>query len=207
MLPRIVASPRSPPDSVQPEPRRAARRRSLPPVARMVAVTRVRRLSAEDWAVLREVRLRALEEAPYAFGSTLGEESSRPEEWWKAGVDRLPWHGTRRIVWFVAEGEGRAVGLAAGVEGADGGHPEVMSMWVEPDCRGTGVAGDLLTAVISWAESQGPGALRLVVAEDNVAARRFYERHGFVSTGKREPLRSRPQVSTQEMILALADDR
>ena len=173
----------------------------------MVAVARVRRLSAEDWAVLRDIRLRALEEAPYAFGSTLEGESSRSEQWWKAGVDRLPWHGTRRIVWFVADGEGRVVGLTAGVEGADGGHPEVMSMWVEPDCRGTGVAGDLLAAVISWAEGQGASALRLGVADDNLAARRFYERHGFVSTGKSEPLRSRPQVSTQEMILALADDR
>ena len=167
----------------------------------------VRRLGPEEWPLLRAIRLRALEDAPSAFASSFEEESARPDAWWTAS--------TSTLAWFVAEApgtggggvetDGAVVGLAAGWPGPEpGGCPEVVSMWVAGPWRGTGVADQLLAAVIGWAVSEGAPALCLAVADGNERARRFYERAGFRATGNSEPLRSRPAVCTWEMRLTLA---
>ena len=159
----------------------------------MVLVTR---LAPGQWPTLRRARLRALEDAPYAFGSTWEEESDRPDEWWMTSTDSL--------VWFVAEEAGEPVGLAAGLTpGITGGSPEVISMWVDAAHRGSGVADALLGALFEWAGGQGAGALALNVAEDNDRARRFYQKAGFLPTGRRQPLASRPAVSTMELSITL----
>lgn len=171
----------------------------------------MRRLGPEEWPLLRAARLRALQDAPSAFGSTFEEEATRTDDWWQAS--------TSTLAWFVAEdrdptgeagtGErGSVVGLAAGWPGPEpGGCPEVISMWVAERWRGTGVADELLRAVIDWAAAQGAPALCLGVADGNDRARRFYERAGFRVTGNSEPLRSRPAVCTWEMRLPLPAGR
>lgn len=156
----------------------------------------IRRLAPEEWAILRENRLRALRDAPSAFGSTYGEEAQRPDSWWANSVDTL--------AWFVAEEEGRVIGLAAGLPaGDDHSCPEVISMWVEAHRRGSGTGQQLLTAVMEWARHEGATQVSLAVADGNERARRFYEKNGFVATGSTEPLRSRPEVCTHEMVLEL----
>jgi GNAT superfamily N-acetyltransferase len=173
----------------------------------------VRRLGPDEWPLLRTVRLRALRDVPFAFGSTYEEESIRPDDWWETS--------TATLAWFVAETtgggrgpqgggepgeEGDVVGLAAGWPGSDpGACPEVISMWVAERWRGTGVGDALLSAVIDWAVSEAAAALCLGVAEGNDRARRFYERAGFRATGRGEPLRSRPEVHTWQMRLDLAE--
>ena len=148
---------------------------------------------------MRATRLRALRDAPFAFASSVEEESTRPDDWWAASTSTLEW--------FVGEVEGDewAVGLAAGWPGPEpGGCPEVISMWVADRFRGTGLADGLLAAVIDWAVAEGAPALCLGVADGNERARRFYERAGFSVTGNSEPLRSRPTVCTWEMRLSLS---
>ena len=149
----------------------------------------VRRLDPAEWRTARAVRLRALQESADAFASSYGEEVDRPDDWWVSGMSRL--------AWFVAEQDGEVVGVVAGMPVGDS--PEVMSMWVEPEHRGSAVAQDLLAGVVAWAEAQGAVALCLAVAQDNHIARRFYERAGFVPRGPGEALRSRPEVCTTEM--------
>ena len=43
----------------------------------------VRRVGAEEWERLRVIRLRALTDAPMAFGSTLADEQARSDEFWR----------------------------------------------------------------------------------------------------------------------------
>lgn len=149
----------------------------------------VRQLAAEEWRIARRVRLRALQEAPEAFASTYRDEVQRPDEWWVGGM--------RKLTWFVAEANDELQGVVAGLPAPD--HPEIVSMWVEPRWRGSGVADELLRAVITWARASGADGVCLAVAEGNDRARRFYERSGFVASGPGEPLRSRPEVCTTEM--------
>ena len=172
--------------------RRPEMMRCLKGLVETVVVPEVRRMGEQNWRTIREVRLRALSQAPEAFGSTFEDEVNRDDEWWISG--------TRRLAWFVAEDETGPIGLAGGVPPDDaGGWPEVISMWVEPAQRGTGVADELLTSVVSWARGEGAEEVVLWVAEGNERALRFYERAGYVVTGSERPLWSRPSVRTVEM--------
>src|SRR5256712_12394750 len=78
------------------------------------SATSVRRLGPEDWQLYRRVRLDALKEAPYAFGSTYEREVEFDDATWRRrGVDRVP---------FIAEGDGVVAGAASGGgRGGEGG--------------------------------------------------------------------------------------
>jgi GNAT superfamily N-acetyltransferase len=137
----------------------------------------VRRLSFGDEHVLRGIRLEALEDDPDAFGSTYEREADRSLEEWQR------WF-TGGAVFVGEEGEQEPIGLAAGWRDFQG-EPVVWvaSMWVRPSHRGTGVADELMRAVIEWAESERVPALKLMVLGGNIRASKLYERHGFYPTG------------------------
>jgi len=52
-------------------------------------------------------------------------------------------------------------------------------MWVSPEARGSGIAGELLDLIISTSEVRRFRCLKLEVLIDNHRAINFYRRHGF----------------------------
>ena len=138
----------------------------------------IRSLESDDWPIWRELRLNALAEAPYAFGSTLAEWTGAGdrEERWRA---RLAIPGARDLVVAL---DGRPVGMASGVPAEEGAGVELISMWVSPLARGHGVGDLLISTVQRWAAEQNAETLRLSVMPDNGRAIALYERHGFVRT-------------------------
>lgn len=159
----------------------------------------VRRLAPSEWRLLREVRLRALADTPYAFGSTWEEEEARGDQSWITSVAALGW--------FVAVEAAEVTGLIAAIRRQKGDDHHVVSTWVAPERRGAGTAHQLLAAVVAWALDHRASGLVLDVAENNPRARRFYEKVGFVATGASMPLRSHPGVTTHEMRLELGARR
>lgn len=158
----------------------------------------VRRLGPDDWQLARTIRLRALREAPYAFGSTLQRESSFDEDNWRARLGRS--------AWFVTFATGEPIGVAVGI--VDDDVPRAMqlvSMWVDPGWRGTGVAARLVEQVVAWTAEQAAPELGLWVADGNDRARRLYERLGFVATGERQPLPSNPSVGEARLVRGVRD--
>jgi GNAT superfamily N-acetyltransferase len=141
----------------------------------------VRLLAESDWEALRETRLAALAEAPYAFGSTLERELTHPDERWRerAGGGRT----------FGAFDRDCLVGLATGIPRAPGPDFELVGMWVSPHWRGTGVAGRLVHCVFDLARQARAPAIWLWVTEGNDRARAFYQRLGFEPTGARQIVR------------------
>jgi ribosomal protein S18 acetylase RimI-like enzyme len=130
-------------------------------------------LDADDWPVFRDVRLRALGDAPEAFGSRLADWEDAPEERWRARLDAVELN-------VVARRGGEFVGMASGA--VDGDDVELISMWVDPALRGQGVAAALCAAVVSWAKDAGRPTY-LMVRSDNARAIAAYERAGFVDLG------------------------
>jgi len=158
----------------------------------------VRRIRADEVAVLRETRLRALADAAPVFGSTLAEARLRTDTDWASRARENALSQDRAT--FAAVEAGRWVGMVGAftVEAP----PLVVqlgAMWVDPDVRGRGLGQALVDAVVEWARRRGASRVRLGVTEANVRGRALYERAGFVVTGRTEPLRSDPTQIVLEM--------
>lgn len=136
----------------------------------------MRGLVPDDWDLFRRLRLAALKEAPYAFGSTYVAEVGFGEEWWRQRMaDRAR---------LVAEVDGEAAGIVSGGDSGTEGIAAITTMWVDPRFRRQGVGDVLVKAVLDWARSSGYTRVVLWVTEGNVQAERLYERNEFVRTGE-----------------------
>jgi len=80
--------------------------------------------------------------------------------------------------WVAEDGEGRVVG-GAGIGRLADGLCELQKMYCLPEARGTGLAGELLTAALGFAAERYDRCY-IETLENMTAARRFYEKHGFV---------------------------
>jgi GNAT superfamily N-acetyltransferase len=127
------------------------------------------------------VRLAALKEAPYAFGSTYARELKASEATWR--------HGLESRTRFVAEVDGEVVGTVSGGPGKSHAVCAVTAMWVDPRFRRQGIGDLLLTTVLDWARGHRYREVFLWVTEGNENAERLYVRHGFVRTGGAEEVR------------------
>jgi RimJ/RimL family protein N-acetyltransferase len=137
----------------------------------------IRRAVIGDEAILRSLRLQALTDSPSAFSTTYEREAARTTEDWQRWMSPS--------VTFLVEAGGQARGLVSGSHDAD--EPGVVllrAMWVHPQLRGTGAARALVSSVKAWAVEGGASEVRLDVVENNLGARRCYERAGFRPTGR-----------------------
>ena len=83
----------------------------------------LQRLSPDDWRLWPIVRLQALEEAPYAFGTLLSEWQGEGdlETRWRSRLDDVPFN-------VVAVVDRRPVGQVSGTDLADRLSVELISM-------------------------------------------------------------------------------
>jgi ribosomal protein S18 acetylase RimI-like enzyme len=149
----------------------------------------LRRVREGDAARLRDLRLRALREAPHAFATTFAEASARPAAYWETWA-RKP---ADEQVTIVAVDGRRCVGMASGwLPDHTPGRAWVAQVWVDPAVRRAGLGLRLIEAVAEWARERGMVALELSVTTNNPAAAALYARAGFVETGRQRPLPSDP---------------
>jgi GNAT superfamily N-acetyltransferase len=160
----------------------------------------IRAVRPEEAALLRDVRLRALADAPEAFLTTLDEALAYPEQVWRERAATQPGRVT-----FIAEepGSDRWWGMVGGLlETLQADEPPavyLVGMWVDPARRGTGLGQALVQAVLDWATAQGVGRVELDVVETNAPAITLYERRGFRPTGARHIVAGRPDHRTMRM--------
>jgi GNAT superfamily N-acetyltransferase len=143
-----------------------------------VGATSIRRLDPDAWAPLREVRLAALRDAPYAFGATIDDEERLEESAWRQRLHDQ--------AWFVAFAGERPIGVACGGQLREPAADvrTLRAMWVAPGHRGDGTSGELVAHVAQWARDDGASTLTLWATEAAARARSFYLRFGFVATGE-----------------------
>lgn len=131
------------------------------------------RIGAEEWQEFREIRLHALADAPAAFVSRYADWVDASEERWRDRLEMVPLN-------LVARSGARPVGMVSA--SLDRDQAELISMYVAPEARGTGLAATLVDRVVTWAQEQDRSTF-LMVRTDNDAAITAYRRAGFVDRG------------------------
>ena len=137
----------------------------------------LRRLSPEDAALFREIRLEGLARDPDAFSSTFEEEGAKPLSFF---AGRL----ASSTVFSAFRGPD-SLGVAGFYVQPGPKHRHKGTLWgmyVRPQARGGGVGARLVEAVIDHARAHVE-LIELTVVSENAAARRLYRRCGFEEYG------------------------
>jgi ribosomal protein S18 acetylase RimI-like enzyme len=164
-------------------------------------VLSVRRITPLDIEMFKAVRLRALQDAPFAFGSTYEREAAFSEEDWRGRIER--WNG-QRGAGFLAIERNVPCGIAGSLlDQSDCSQAELVSMWTAPTHRRQGVGRLLVASVITWARSREARTVRLMVTNANETAIHSYEHLGFALTGRTEPYPNNPALKELEMALSI----
>ncbi len=151
---------------------------------------RIVRISEPDWRQVRDLRLLALADTPYAFEETFLGAVMQTEDDWRERARRCTAPGQ---VGFGALDGNRWVGTMRAVLDRDG-LMVLLSVFVVPTHRGrgAGVTDALLDAIENWVCAQGFDELYLDVHEDNTRAQALYRRRGYCPTGSRQPYALNP---------------
>jgi len=157
-------------------------------------VIELRELTPDDWQDWRDLRLAALADAPFAFGSQLADWVDAEESRWRA---RLEMPGSLNLIAVL---DGTPVGMATGVpDDEEPGATALISMWIAPSGRGQGVGDALMARIESQARSTSSHTLKLSVVEGNKNAHALYLRNGYHDTG--EPGDLMPDGIHRELIM------
>jgi GNAT superfamily N-acetyltransferase len=146
----------------------------------------IREIDEAHWRSMRDVRLEALRDAPYAFASTYAREIAFVEADWQRRIT-----GGGNFLALAPELDAAPVGIVGGFV-TEPGTIELVSLWVRARARGHGVGAALVGAVLDWARAKRAARVHLWVTQANDSARLLYERCGFCPTGERRPLPSDP---------------
>lgn len=161
----------------------------------------IKRITPETALVFKQVRLRALEDAPTAFSSTYAKESQLPDEEWEQRAAR--WGGEGDAIFLAFDGESACGIVGSYVEPERVERAQVISMWVAPRHRRAGVGKALIDAVVEWNRPRGVRELALMVTSVNSSAIVFYERLGFARTGVTGEYPNDATIIEYEMVLAV----
>ena len=161
----------------------------------------VRQTTEDDWATWRDLRLRALQDTPSAFGSTYEREAAFTEADWRGRAGALSSAAPDdsagpSLLAFV---DGVAVGMGGGYRDLPG-WLHVVAMWTDPAWRSHGAGRAVLEHLVAWSAAEGL-RVHLDVETTNAGARRLYERLGFVATGETRPLRDGSPYRVERMVL------
>lgn len=145
--------------------------------ARVADVAAMARLHARSW---RSTYTGLLPDP--LIDHVVAAEARRTERWRQRLAD-LTTDGAA----FVAEHEGRVVGLAFwGPSADDDASPamaEVQAIYLDPDAIGLGIGRALFAATVADIMQRGYPAATLWVLEANIRARQFYEAAGWRADG------------------------
>ena len=145
----------------------------------------------------KAIRLRALQDAPYAFSSTYADEARLSDSEWLGRVERM--NGERGAGFLAFNGSTPCGIIGSFLDQHDPTRAWIVSMWTAPAHRQQGVGRVLVSEVANWACLRKADRLLLMVTSNNEPAIRFYERLGFIRTGRTEPYPNNPAVIEYEM--------
>lgn len=142
------------------------------------------RLGLAQAEAYRALMLEAYAAHPDAYTSTAAERAALPLTWWQARLKDEP--AAVAVVLGVEAEEMLAGAVALLFEERDKTRHKssLVGLYVRPRFRGRGVGDALVESVLATARARpGVRLVQLTVANHNAAAKRLYQRHGFVEFG------------------------
>jgi ribosomal protein S18 acetylase RimI-like enzyme len=152
----------------------------------------VRRITADQGAVLRELRTASLREAPYAFGATLEDALSAGADSFNAtAADQAV---SQSVSTFILYTEGHPAGLIEAHFDDTAAHRAfVCELWVAPAVRHLRGGVLLVDTASNWLAGAGANEIYAWVADANRNAMRFYEALGFGPAGEHRRVARAPE--------------
>jgi ribosomal-protein-alanine acetyltransferase len=125
--------------------------------------------------------IRAFREADAATATQILKASPEAAQWTELGFrELLGWPG---VVGLVCEQDGKIVGFFVARQVRE--EAEILNLAVTQAKRRKGEGGALLKAVVEEFQARHVSRVFLEVRESNTGGIAFYERHGFLRTGRR----------------------
>jgi len=155
----------------------------------------IKQATAEDWQLLRDVRLRALADSPEAFLETVEHASTFSESQWRRRASPSETQAS-----FLGDD---GAGMVSCFIADDPSTVFLVAMWVAEAQRGTGLARDLVDKVVAWARDQGAARVCLSVEPGNDRAARLYEKCGFAETDDPPPFPYEPRPDNRFYVFEL----
>ena len=115
----------------------------------------VRRIRADEWRLWRDARLRMLREESAYFSTRYEDVVREPAAVWQTWAAEAA-EGVDKVL-FVAEDGGALLGVVGAFRRLDPAAVQLVSLWVDPNARGRGVARSLIQAVAGWAHGSTGG--------------------------------------------------
>lgn len=157
----------------------------------------MRQIKRDEWELLREVSAAAVSEAPYAFSVTLEQLRRVPDAEWQRRA-RSGAEGKDSFCVLGFEGT-HPIGIAVGLtKSSEKTLAYLVSVWVAPSHRGTGLAASLVSSVVTWARGIGADWLLAGVTRGNLRADAFYRKLGFEAYGGPKP--NHPAISCCQVV-------
>ena len=137
----------------------------------------IRQLTSEDWPLWKSIRLEAVKQVPEAFGSSFEDEVLRSDADWQDSLKKSDIFGV-----FQGEDLVGTAGVFYHQQTKLQHKAGLFGVYMQPRCRGLGLAGKLIATVIEHAKTK---ALQLycAVVVGNAPALKLYQHHGFVQIG------------------------
>lgn len=145
----------------------------------------IRQLTAEDWRVFSQVRLRALKSDPLVFGSNYEKESQFTEADWRSRLEQSD--DSAVFMLFANKTPIGITGVSVFRDDPTGKTALLWGSWLAPDFRGKGLSELMYKARLDWAK-QHQTVKRIIVSHraSNLASKYANQKHGFIFTRTHE---------------------
>ncbi|MBT3603384.1 MAG: GNAT family N-acetyltransferase [Candidatus Latescibacteria bacterium] len=159
----------------------------------------IRALQSNEVDLCRMLRLRALADAPEAFGVTYSEAVFYDSAYWTKFIQSFTPPSKQRML-LACDGDVCSGSVFAMLDGERKDAGRVGDMWVDSKHRRQGFGQALLDAVFGWAKENTFGELWLWCEDGDNAAHRLYQKAGFVYSDNRDTTREKIDKDLIEMV-------
>lgn len=153
-----------------------------------------------DLSRIKKIRLLALKEAPFAFGTKYADALAWNDQTWQEKF--------AKTTWFIASRNGKDIGCVSIDE--DDRFPDAKcwlgGFWIKPEFRGTNLIQIILAKTEDYCRQKGWIKQGLGVYENNQRAIRAYEKLGFIRHDRTLPSRSNPNLMYLPMFRVVAQN-